>query len=53
MNNFIITFLTDNKPNQYWTKADDGFDAECNFLQWASDSLSSPVRVVRVERIER
>jgi len=51
VNNFKITYLLHDKPREYWQKADDGLEAECKFLSWAGYSLSSPVKVVRVEKM--
>jgi hypothetical protein len=51
MSFFIVTYLLDNKPKEYETKARGGFEAEQNFLTWA-DGLDSPVKVVRVEKLE-
>ena len=51
MSFFIVTYLLDNKPKAYETKAMGGFEAEQNFLTWA-DGLDSPVKVVRVEKLE-
>lgn len=47
---FKITYVYGNKPAEFLTRAEDGFDAERNFLIWAKD-LVNPVRVVSVERI--
>jgi hypothetical protein len=51
LNYFVVTYLLDNKPKEYETKARGGFEAEKNFLTWA-DGLDSPVKVVRVEKLE-
>jgi hypothetical protein len=51
MSFFIVTYLLDNKPKAYETKAMGGFEAEKNFLTWA-DGLDSPVKVVSVEKLE-
>lgn len=50
MEQFKLTYVMNDKPRQYLTRADDGFQAEQKFLQWAN-MLSVPVRVVSVERI--
>jgi hypothetical protein len=51
MSFFIVTYLIHNKPREFKTKTRGGFEAEKNFLTWA-DGLDSPVKVVRVEKLE-
>ena len=51
MTQFEITYIFRNKIKSYWTKASDGFSAECEFLKWAGRACLAPVRVVRVERV--
>jgi hypothetical protein len=50
MEQFKLIYVMNDKPRQYLTRADDGFQAEQKFLEWAN-MLSVPVRVIRVERI--
>ena len=47
---YKVTYVHDKKPKEYLVRAEDGFEAEKNFLSWAND-LNGAVRVVRVERI--
>jgi len=50
---FKITYLVNNKPvERPPQEAEDGFQAECDFYKWADKNLDSPVRVVRVERVQ-
>lgn len=37
-------------PRDYMTRAENGFEAEVDFLNWAKD-FTKPVRVVRVEQV--
>lgn len=50
MEQFKLTYVYNDKPREFLTRAEDGFQAERNFLKWAN-ILSMPVRVVRVERM--
>ncbi len=47
---YKVTYIHEKKPREYLVRAEDGFEAEKNFLAWARD-LPSTVRVVSVERI--
>jgi hypothetical protein len=51
LNYFVVTYLLHNKPREFKTKAMGGFEARQNFKEWA-DGLDSPVKVVRVEKLE-
>lgn len=54
MTQFEVTWILQgmaDKPKQYQTRADDGFEAEVCFLKWAGRMLKKPVKVLRVERI--
>ena len=50
MEQFKLIYVMNDKPRQYLTRAEDGFQAEQKFLEWAN-MLMQPVRVVRVERM--
>lgn len=50
MLDYKVTYIFEDKPREYLTRAEDGLDAELDFLCWAKD-LPGAVRVVRVEKI--
>lgn len=51
MNQFKVVYLLNNKPCDYMTRKETSHQAEINFLEWASENIPSPVRVVRVEKV--
>ena len=50
MEQFKLTYVMNDKPREFMTRAKDGFYAELKFLIWA-DMLGYPVRVVSIERL--
>jgi hypothetical protein len=50
MEQFKLTYILNDKPREFLTRAEDGFRAEQKFLAW-SNALMHPVRVVSVERV--
>jgi len=51
MNQFKVVYLLNDKPCDYMTRKETAHQAEVKFLEWASENIPAPVRVVRVEKV--